>query len=174
MKIENRQQILGALAIAVVGLLLLDRVVITPMIEGWKKRSAEIAELQKKIENGEKLVARGPQLEDKWSNMRTNTLGEESAERKLLEAFQRWSDQSRISVTSIQPTKRVEDDHISQECRASIAGDIGTLSRFLHAMEKDPMALRVESLEITSKDENGRNLQVGLTVCGLILTETQE
>jgi len=174
MKIENRQQILAALAITVVGLLLLDRLLITPMIEGWKRRSAEIAELEKRIDNGEKLIARGPQLEDKWSNMQTNTLAEESAERKLLEAFQRWSDQSRISVTSIQPTKRVEDDHISQECRASIAGDIGTLSRFLFAMEKDPMALRVESLEITSKDESGRNLQVGLTVSGLILTEAQE
>jgi hypothetical protein len=41
-------------------------------------------------------------------------------------------------------------------------------------MEKDPVALRVESLEITSKDESGRNLQVGLTVSGLILTEAQE
>jgi hypothetical protein len=174
MKIENRQQILGAAAIALVGLFLLDKIVITPLIAGWKKRASEIVELQKKIDNGEKLIARGPQLEDKWTNMRTNTLAAESAERKLLEAFQRWSDQSRITISSIQPTKREEDDHVSQECRASLAGDVGTLSRFLYAMEKDPMALRVESLEITAKDESGRNLQVGLTVSGLILTEAQE
>jgi hypothetical protein len=174
MKIENRQQVLAALAIAVVGLLLLDRLLITPMIEGWKKRGAEIVELQKQITKGQQLVGRGPKLEEKWSNMRSNTLTEETAERKLLEAFQRWSDESKISVTSIQPNKRVEEDHISQECRASISGEISALSKFLYALEKDPMALRVESLEITSRDENGRNLNVGITVSGLILVEAQE
>jgi hypothetical protein len=174
MKIENRQQVLAVIAIAVVVLLLLDRLVITPMITGWKLRGVEIVDLQKKINAGQQLVARGPKLREKWDYMKTNSLPEETAERKLLEAFQRWSDQSRISVTSIQPNKRIEEDHISQECRASISGDIAALSKFLYAMEKDAMALRVESLEITSRDENGRNLTVGLTVSGLILVEAQE
>jgi hypothetical protein len=106
--------------------------------------------------------------------MQTNTLEEASAERKLLEAFQRWADRSNISVSSIQPTKRTEEDHISLECRANASGNVGALARFLYEIERDPMALRVENLEITSRDENGRTLAVALQVSGLILTEAQE
>jgi hypothetical protein len=174
MKIENRQQILAAAAIAVVGLLLLDRLVITPLIASWKKRNTEIVDLQKRIQNGDGLAARGTKLKSMWANMQTNTLEEASAERKLLEAFQRWSDQSRITVSSIQPTRREDEDHISQECRANLSGDINSLSRFLYALERDPMALRVESLEVVARDESGRNLQIGLTVSGLILTEARQ
>src|SRR4051812_2233106 len=108
MKIENRQQILAAGAITVVALLLLDRVVITPMLEGWKTRAADIARLEGDIRKGRELIDRGDQLRGKWSNMKTNTLTEDSAEQKLLEAFQRWSDEARISVSSLQPSKRIE------------------------------------------------------------------
>lgn len=174
MKIENRQQILAAGAIAVVALLLLDRIVITPMLDGWKTRAADIARLEGDIRKGRELIDRGDQLRGKWSNMKTNTLTEDSAEQKLLEAFQRWSDEARISVSSLQPSKRIEEDHISEECRASLSGSIASLTRFLYAMEKDSMGVKVESLEITSRDDNGRTLSVGLTVSGLILTEAQE
>lgn len=174
MKIENRQQILAALAISVVGLLLLDRLVITPMISGWKERSQKIAELKKSIAQGESLAGRAEIIRDRWSNMQTNTLEEASAERKLLESFQRWADRSNISVSSIQPSKRTEEDHISLECRVNASGNVTALSRFLYEIEHDPMALRVENLEITSRDENGRTLGLALQVSGLILTEAVE
>jgi hypothetical protein len=174
MKIENRQQVLSAAAIAVVALLLLDRVVITPMIGGWKTRAGDIKSFEEKIAKGTKLIERGDHTRAKWENMKKNTLVEESAEQKLLESFQRWSDESRISVSSLQPSKRIEEDHISEECRASLSGSMSSLTRFLYAMEKDSIGLKVESLEVTSRDENGRTLSVGLTVSGLILTEAQE
>jgi F0F1-type ATP synthase membrane subunit b/b' len=174
MKIQNRQQVLSVAAIAVVALLLLDRVVITPIMNGWKTRETDIKSYEDKIEKGKRMVERADQTRARWENMKTNTLAEGDAERKLLEAFQRWSDEARISVSSIQPSKRIEEDHISEECRASLSGSIGSLARFLYAMEKDSMGIKVESLEITSRDDNGRNLSIGLTVSGLILTEAQE
>jgi hypothetical protein len=173
-KIENRQHVLAALAIAVVGLLLLDKLVITPLIAGWKERSLRIADLQKSITQGSALLARGETIRERWSNMQTNTLQEASAERKILEAFQRWSEKSNISISSIQPNKRTEEDHISLECRANASGRVEALARFLYEIEHDPMALRVENLEITSRDESGRTLSLALQVSGLILTEAQE
>jgi hypothetical protein len=174
MKMENRQQILSVAAIAVVALLLLDRVVWSPLKSGWDRRTVDIQDYEKRIREGQAIIERGDMTRARWANMKTNTLTEADAERKLLEAFQRWSDEARISVTSIQPSKRIEEDHISEECRASLSGSIGALSRFLYAMEKDSMGVKVESLEITSRDDNGRMLSVGLTVSGLILTEATE
>lgn len=174
MKIENRQQVLSALAIAVVGLLLLDRLVITPLISGWKDRQKLIGDLNTDILKGRSIVERGPLIRERWENMRTNTLAVETAERKLLEAFQRWSDNSRISISSIQPQLKTEDDHATLECRAVASGSVNALAQFIYQMETDPMALHVESLEITSRDENGRNLSLALQVSGLILTVPEE
>jgi hypothetical protein len=173
MKIDNRQQLLGILAVAVVGLLLLDRVVITPLINGWKERSRQITELQKTIAQGESALKREKIVRDRWSQMKTNTLSADNAERKLLEAFHRWSRQSSISISSIQPQwKRgaAEEDYVTLECHANLAGSVGAMSQFLYNIERDPMALRIESLEITSRDENGRTLSLAMQVSALVLS----
>jgi hypothetical protein len=39
-------------------------------------------------------------------------------------------------------------------------------------MSKDPLANKVESFELTSKDDNGRQLTLGLSLSGLILTDS--
>ncbi len=172
MKIDNRQQILAIGAIGIVGIFLLDRVVVTPLTEGWKERSRKIAELEKSIRDGKSAISRESALRQRWSDMKTNTLLPESAERTMLEAFQRWSGESGISVSSILPTwKRGQDDdeYSTIECHANASGSVGAMAQFIYSLEKDPMALRVESLEVTARDESGKTLAVNLQVSGLVL-----
>jgi hypothetical protein len=169
-KIENRQQALIIAAIVVVGLLLLDRVVARPLSASWKARSLKIAELQKRISDGNATVRRANNIRDRWEQMKTNTLAADNAERRLLEAFNRWSRESNISISSIQPQwKRGDDDYMTLECHANASGPINAMARFLYDIEKDPMALRVESVEVQSRDENGQTLAVNLQVSGLVL-----
>jgi hypothetical protein len=59
------------------------------------------------------------------------------------------------------------------ECRASATGDIQSLSKFIYDAEKDPLAVKVESVEITSRDNNGQQLSLVLQVSGLVLNQTQ-
>jgi hypothetical protein len=104
--------------------------------------------------------------------MRTNTLPVEIsvAENEVLKAFERWSQDSRISITSIRPQwKRNADDYVTLECRADAHGDIRSLTRFLYDLEQDPLALKVDLVEITSNDNNGQQLSLGVQVSGLIL-----
>jgi hypothetical protein len=58
MRIDKRQRILAIVAIAIVALFALDRMVFTPLSEGWKNRSAELVKLQKSIEQGRMLIQR--------------------------------------------------------------------------------------------------------------------
>jgi hypothetical protein len=159
---------------ALVGLFLLDKLVISPLTQSWKDRARQIAELEKTISQGSSLRSRGGNVRARWEDMKANTLVEDSAERKLLEAFQRWSDKSNISVSSIQPQWKREEDHSALECRANASGRIDALAHFIYELEKDPMALRIESMEITSRDESGQTLSLGLQVSGLVLTTPEE
>jgi len=50
------------------------------------------------------------------------------------------------------------------------SGDLATLSRFIYDIENDPMALKFESVELSSRDDAGRELTMGIRVSGLVLT----
>ena len=55
------------------------------------------------------------------------------------------------------------------ECRADAFGSIQAVTRFLYEVEKDSLALRVEAVEITARDNDGQQLTIGLQVSGLQL-----
>ena len=56
------------------------------------------------------------------------------------------------------------------ECRVDAAGDLGKLSRFLYSVERDPMALKLELVELGARDKEGQQLSLGLQLSGLVLT----
>jgi hypothetical protein len=172
MKIKNRQQILVLLAAAGVALLVADRLVITPLTRAWKERATRIADLKKSVSQGALLLQREQAIRHRWDRMKTNTLPDNvsAAENEVLKAFERWSQDSRISISAIKPQwKRPAEDYVTLECRADAFGSIEALTRFLYQVEKDPLALKVEAVEITSRDNEGRQLSLALQVSGLVL-----
>jgi len=176
MQIKNRQQILIAGAVAIVALFAADKILFTPLGHYWSERSAELGKLRKDVTAGKQLIGREQGLRGHWAEMNSNTLPPTAslAEQKVYKAFEKWAQDSRVSVTSISPQwKRDSDDYSTLQCRVEAAGDLSAVTKFLYDMEKDPMALRVENLEISSRDNEGLQLALGLQVSGLVLTQNQ-
>ncbi len=172
MRIENRQQFLVLAAAGAVALLAADRLVVTPLTKLWKARSAAIAELRKQVEEGASLVQREVIIRNRWEQMRDHTLPSNPslAEQQLLRAFDSWAQRSRVSITSIMPQwKQDADEYKTLECRVDAAGDLESLSQFLYNVERDPMALKIESVELTARDNNGRQLTLAMQISGLVL-----
>jgi Tfp pilus assembly protein PilN len=177
MPIKNRQQLLALAAAVGVGLLVGDKLILTPLTASWKGRSRRITELTKSVNQGSLIVDREENIRSRWDQMRTNTLpaSVSAAENEVLQGFERWSQASRISISSIKPQwKRGGDDFMTLECRADAFGSIQALTRFLYDLEKDPLALKVEAVEITARDSDGQQLTLGLQVSGLQLNAEAE
>ncbi len=172
MQIKNRQQLLMIVAGAAFALLVGDSLVFSPLLKLWRARSERIVELRTKVKAGEDLLRRDQSVQARWSQMRSNTLPDNAslAEQQVLAAFDKWSQEARISVNSITPQwKRDSDEYQTLECRVDASGSVGTLGRFLYNIEKDAMALKVESVEITARDKEGQQLSLGLQISGLVL-----
>ena len=170
MPIKNRQQILVLAAAIGIGLLVGDKLIVTPLTRSWKERTQRITELTKSVNQGLLILDREENIRSRWDQMRTNTLpaSVSAAENEVLKGFERWSQASRISISSIKPQwKRGGDDYMTLECRADAFGNIEALTRFLYELEKDPLALKVEAVEITARDNDGQQLTLGLQVSGL-------
>ena len=169
---KNRQQLLAIVALAAVVFLVGDRLVVTPLTASWKARSDRIATLQRNIAQGSLLIEREAIIDERWESMRTNTLpaNMSAAENLVLKAFDRWSQESRISIISLKPQwRQTEDDFVTLQCRAEGFGSVEALTRFLYELEKDPIALKIESVEMSSRDKEGRQLALGVQVSGLLL-----
>jgi hypothetical protein len=177
MNIKNRQQLLTILAIAGIGLLGLDKLVLSPLMASWDTRTKQIADLKKNIIVGQGLVDQEQSIRRRWESMRTNTLPSNvsQAEAQMFRAFDRWSQDSRITIASIKPQwKRLNDEYMTYECRADAMGSMSAITRFLYQVERDPLAVKVEAVELTSRDNNGQVLNLGLQISGLLLNPPQE
>jgi Tfp pilus assembly protein PilO len=173
MKIDNRQRLLLFAALALLGVFVVDQVAIEPLATVWSARAGRIAVLRKNLADGAQLLQRETSLRKRWRQMRTNTLPENSslAEQQLLKAIDTWSQECRINVTGIAPQwKHDTDDYRTLECRIDASGDLNALSRFLYAVEKSPLALKLESVELVAADTTGQELTLGLRISGLVLT----
>jgi len=173
MKLENRQTLLAILAGAAVALFAADKLVLTPLANGWSARSKSIAELSAKVRDARGLVDRGPSLRSHWDQMRANALTNDAsqAEQQLLNAIYRWSQDSRVTLVSVSPqSKHDADDYSTVECRVEAAGTINAVTSFLYDLEKDPMAVKLQMVEVTARDNDGQQFALGLQVSGLLLT----
>jgi hypothetical protein len=172
--IKNRQQLLVILAAAAIGLFAADKLLLEPLTKSWQARAKRIDDLRKQVREGRTLISWEADVRGGWDRMRTNTLPRDRsvAEQQILKAFDRWAQESRVNLTSITPQwKQDADEYTTLECRVEAAGDMSTLSRFLFDVEQDPMALKMQVIELSARDADGQQLSLGLQVSGLVLSE---
>ncbi len=171
---SNRQRLLMILAGTAVALLVVDSLLFTPLTKAWQSRRGEIARLQKDVTEGRSIIERAARTQARWKEMQEQALPMEpaSAEQVLITAFDRWGRANSIELGWIKPQwKRGTTNRFSQlECRVDATGSLAALSRFLYEVEKSTLALRVDSVELMARDENGQKLTLGLLVSGLRLT----
>jgi Tfp pilus assembly protein PilO len=175
--IKNRQQFLVIVTLVVVGLFAVDRVIRPPLQAAWKNRNERIADLRSKVREGESTLKREKFIRERWEQMQTNTLPNNTslAEQQLLKGFDQWAQDSRVSINSVMPQwKQDMDNYKTLECRVDASGSLETLSKFLYNIERDPMALKLQSVELTAHDNEGRQLTLALQVSALVLTPKEQ
>ena len=170
----NRQRLLMILAGASNGLLVLDSLAFTPLTKAWQTRSTEIARLKKSVTEGRSVIERAARTQALWAEMQSQALPSDpaKAEQDLITSFDRWGRAGNVELGSIKPQwKRGATSRYSLlECRVDATGTLASLTRFLYEVEKSALALRLDSIELTGRDDNGHKLSLGLLVSGLRLT----
>lgn len=189
MNLNKRQQLQAILVIAAVALFAADRLVLTPLTLSWKARSERITKHREQVSDGTSLTEekRAKALREQWDRMHTNSLAWEviqtkpfvaakpEAESQMLKAFERWSQAGGVSVSSIRPQwKEAEDDYKTLECRADVAGNLQSIAHFLYQIERDPLGVKVDTLELTTRNTEGSQLALVVQVSGLLLNPSKK
>ncbi len=174
MKINNRQEFLVALTVAVLALYVAVNFIFTPLDNWWTKRSTQLRQLRAQVGEGRQLLRREPVIRGDWDNMRTNALPANTslAGQQVLKAFDTWRSDTGVELTSITPQWRNDStNYMTLDCRVEAAGSLESLSRFLYEIEKGPLALRLDSVQLGAHDNTGQQLTLSLEVNGLALLQ---
>lgn len=177
MPTRSRQQLLIIAAVAAVTLFAGDRLLISPLLKAWSGRATRVAELRKELAQGNMLLQREQSIRSRWEGMVRNALpnNNSAAEQQVFKAIDTWAQNSGVAIAAITPQwKHDSDDYMTFECRVDAAGDLGRLSRFLYSVERDPMALKLELVELGARDKEGQQLSLGLQLSGLVLTPQKQ
>ena len=170
----NREKILLISAAIAVLVLFGDKFVMSPLLASWDKRALTIDDLEKKVVKGRALMERESAIRRKWMQMLQAGIprAKSVSENQVLESVDRWARDSRISFTAIKPNWRTTDKgHLMLECRANGYGGLEEIVRFIHALESDSLALKVDTLELTQRDEKGASIGMNVNFSGLLLPE---
>lgn len=174
MKIENRQKFLLILTIAVVALYVGDLLVFEPLGKWWKSRSDTIVTLRNQVKEGKFMLLREPSIRRQWGEMSAKTLPNNTslAEQQVLKSFDNWSQESGATVTGITPQWKIDStNYMTLNCRVEATGTLGALSQFIYSIERDPMAMKPNSVELTASSSADQQLTLGMEISGLTILQ---
>jgi hypothetical protein len=173
MNIENRQKPLVIIVAVVLVLLVGDSFIRKPLMESWTNRSKRIADLKKEVDMDNRLIERRTSILARWNKMQTNALpaDKSAAETKVLNALETWTRESDIRIERRQPQWRDEEDSTMLEFYIDATGGITSVRSFLFALERDlpKLALKIEQLDVSRRDNNGQQIALTLQLTGLVI-----
>ena len=178
--IPDRQRKLVIFAGSALALLILEYWVRAPLTNLWHAHSLEITRLQQQISDGRRTIKNAPRMARIWAEMQTNALPKDQgqADHDVSAALDGWRIANNIELTSNKPQWKPgatsKDKYSLYEIRLDLVGTLPTLTKFIWELERSPLALRVDSLELTSRDEGGSKISLGLIVSGLRLTPLEK
>jgi Tfp pilus assembly protein PilO len=177
MKIKNRQEFLVMVTIGVVVLAVVVNFILPPIQGWWSDLQKQISDLRDEIKDGKVMIARAKFTRDHWNDMRENSLPASApdAEQRFLKAIDNWSRDSSAEITSITPQWKSEStNYMTLNCRVEADGDLNSLSKFIYDIEKGPMPLRLDTVELSSHDNSGQVMTLGLDINGLALLQNNQ
>jgi hypothetical protein len=171
MKPGNRQKLLVAATIVVVALFAGDKLVYSPLKSFWQTRTLELKRLRGDIARGLVTMKDERAIRGHWDQMKTNTLpnNQSAALERISKSFHDWAEESGASLNGVTPQWKDTDDYKTVVCRVDASGTLWMLCRFIYDVEKDPMGLKLESVDFSSRDNTGQKMTLGLQVSGLVL-----
>ncbi len=174
----NRQQLLTVGAISVIALWAADKLILSPALGLWDSRSARITNLETNVLNGQQwFLQRSNVIRGEWDTQVQNILpaNVSTAYGVVIQSVDRWARASGVQIGSTRPQVKNGDDpsYNTLECAVDATGEIESIARFLYQIEQDPIGVKVNTVDITSRDSSGMQLTLALQLSFLQLNPTK-
>ena len=174
--LSKRERIMAIMAVAVVGLLVLNKFLFGPVTAKLQEIKTQKSQLLIELDEAQNLFRKRRVLEKQWKNVLSDGLRNEvEAESKVGRALDEWSKESRLMLSSVKPD-RVASDKGLQEMTFVVVGtgSLEAVARFLWQIETAPLPIKVKDMQLGSSNESGQSMSVQLRLSALCLGSEQK
>jgi Tfp pilus assembly protein PilO len=172
MVLSQRERIAALLALIVVGALVADKLVVSPVLQRLQEAENRKQQLLAQLNEAQSLFDRRRLMERKWKTMLSDGLQDEAeAESRLVRALDKWSQATRLALTSVKP-ERVVSDKGMNEMTFVVAGQgsMNAVARFLWQVETAELPVKVKDMQLgLASSETGDSMSLELRLSALYL-----
>ena len=174
MVMSKRERYIGIATIAVVGILALDRLVVTPLIDRKSDLDSKLSSARDDMDAATRLMSTSRRLARDWRDMTGSTPGtggpklkvtESDAESQILNSIGEWAQSSGFNV---QTTKRErtekEKEFVKLTYRVTATATMRQVGEFLWRMQTATVPVRITDISMNSRKDGADDLQVQLGI----------
>ncbi len=177
MVLSKRERYIVAATVIVVSILVLDRYVVTPLLEHRAQVEAEKQNLLREMRIAMNQFARRRQMGQEWKDMLAAGLKGDAAEveSRVLHAVRNWSEESGLSLSSVKPERIARGGDLQEiTFHAAGIGSMRSVAQFLWRLETSSLPVRVKDLQLGSRKEGADELSLQLRISALYLPAEPE
>lgn len=170
MALSPRERKIALLVGAVVGLYLLDAVALTPYLARREELDKAVAAKRSELADADDAFRDQKRYRQVWRDLTEGGMRSErsEAESQLLYALNTWTEESRLSLSSVKPERTATEGRFYViNMRVSGSGPQSALAKLLWRLETSPVPIRVTEMTVNAKREGSDDLQVQLGVATL-------
>lgn len=164
---NKREKRIGIVAGIVLGALVLDSMLISPLLERRSDANTRIGNATLDLAKADQLFQNDARAQQVWKQMSGNSLQPDAstAESQVLNAARRWAQDAGLTLTSLKPERSErEQGFVKITVRATGTGTMRRMVQFLSAVQNADIPIRVSDMQIDSRNPNTDELtfQIGL------------
>src|SRR4051812_21991345 len=178
MILSKRERYIVIGTVVVVGVLALDRLFLTPLIERRQETNANILLESERAEKATAMVSNRSRVSRKWNELSGSSLKIDgaNAESQIIRAVNDWAQDAGLNVSSVKP-ERAEKEKIKDKetqfmkitFRANATGNMAAVSRFLYRLQTSKVPIRVTDLSINTRRDGVDDLSLDLGISTIYL-----
>ncbi len=176
MVLSQRERIIALVTLLTVGALVLDRFILSPTLNRLDQLESEKQQLLAEVNEANNLIERRRLLERKWRAMLSDGLRSDAdAESRIARALDEWSQDARLTLTSVKP-ERTTSDKGMREITFAVAGRgaLDAVASFLYQVETAELPVKVTSMQLGSTSESGDNMSLQLRLSAIYVDAEQK
>lgn len=176
MGLSKRERMIVLATILVVGALLGDRLIWTPLANHLGELRSQRQQALAEVTKAKNLLAEKVQRERKNKKLLTEDLRSDAeAESRVAEALNKWSKDARLELASVKPD-RVAGDKGLKEIVFVVAGkgSLDSVAWFLYQVETSELPLKVKYMQLGSTSESGDSMSMELRLSTLYVAAAEE
>jgi Tfp pilus assembly protein PilO len=160
--LSKRERYIGIITVAVLAILVLDHFIVSPLLDQKAELDAKINDAQGQLDRADRLFSTARRASRKWSEMARGAIVSDSAEAdRILNRVSEWANESGMSLPSLKPERDEKEAGFNKKTfRATGAGTMAQIGRFLYKIQTANIPVRITDLTISSHKEGTDDLSI--------------